>query len=343
MGRFGTGWIIAGAFVAFVGGCSDRAAPPLSGRTVASTCLGIDLPVETAVSLFGVYEGAPGDGEKRRRPGERQPERVRVETGGHGPEVLILSAYEPVIWDVSAVAKNDLRGVVAYGYHVGQVVGAPSGLPVRIVAYSDESEDQGGGTDRHDACGATASVFEGGPELEKLADQVEAGIGLPIGAFAGTYAASRLSLADPPPPRPAEIAFDGKDIYPGREISAALVERGDIRLATAADIAAWNAKATARLKSARLAPYVDEDLRLGGSYVALRPFTVPDGMTGANSRNFIIPAGMAMPRDKGSHNIYYRLDNGLCIGVSPSCVREERRDQPVRGRWRQNPWARDGG
>ncbi|WP_077145194.1 hypothetical protein [Sphingopyxis sp. KK2] len=205
---------LAGALVA----CSSAPAPPpLSGRTVASRCLGTDLPVETAVALFGVYEGEPGPGERPREFREHRPMRVAVETGdGRGPEVLILSSYEPVIWDVSAVAENDLRGIVAYGYYRPQVVGAPRDMPVRLVSLRISDADRGpvlvGGNDpaaapvpaasrdgRSADCGDPAWVYRIGAPLDRLSRDVEQGIGLPIGAFVGTYKASALSLQNPPP------------------------------------------------------------------------------------------------------------------------------------------------
>lgn len=200
-----------------LGACSTApAAPPLSGRTVASRCLGVDLPVETAVTLFGVYEGEPGPGERPREFREHRPMRVAVETGdGRGPEVLILSSYEPVVWDVSAVAGNDLRGIVAYGYYRPEVVGAPRDMPVRLVSLRISDADRGpvlvngndpaaapvpaSRNDRGVDCGEPAWVYRIGAPLDRLSRDVEAGIGLPIGTFVGTYKASSLSLQNPPP------------------------------------------------------------------------------------------------------------------------------------------------
>lgn len=206
----------AAGLAAALAACSPApAAPPLSGRIVASRCLGIDLPVETAVSLFGVYEGEPAPGERPREFREHRPMRVAVETGeGRGPEVLILSAYEPVIWDVSAVAENDLRGIVAYGYYRPEVAGAPDNLPVRIVPLRTADADEGqvlvrgqgpvpapdtSRDDREGYCGDPAWVYSIGAPLDRLSRDVEAGIGLQIGVFVGTYKASSLSLQNPPP------------------------------------------------------------------------------------------------------------------------------------------------
>lgn len=338
---------------ALLAACS-AGSPPLSGKTVASRCLNADLPVETAVSLFGVYEGEPAPGERERRAGEHRPMRVQVETrADFGPEVLILSSYEPVIWDVSAVAANDLRGVIVYGHYRSTLAGAPAALPVRHVAArsADDREATPGGAPG--GCGDPLSVHEGGFELEALDAQVADAVGLPIAHFVGAYSAARLSLDDPPPidPEAVQRIADRPDRRPGIEAVNALVAAGAIRLATGSDIAAWNAKVSAQLRSSRLAPFASDYLRTGDTYVVLRSFTVPEGMTGANARSFIIPEGVAAPVDRGSHNGYYPMADGQCTGPSPDCrhrngpgaVRSAPSNGSFRAKWRDNPWARDGG
>jgi hypothetical protein len=336
--------------LALVAGCS-AGPPPLSGKTVTSRCLETALPVETVVSLFGVYEGAPGPGERERRAGEHRPMRVQVETrDDFGPEVLILSSYEPVIWDVSAVAANDLRGVIVYGYYRSELAGAPAALPVRHVAFRRADDREATPDGAPAACGEPLSVHEGGLELEALDAQATDAVGLPIAHFAGAYSTARLALDDPRPGDPDEArrTADRPDRRPGIEAVNALVAGGAIRLATGADIAAWNAKASAQLRSSRLAPFVSDYLRTGDTYVVLRGFTVPEGMNGARARNFIIPEGVAMPVDGGSHNGYYPMAGGQCVGPSPDCRRRDRtgslpQDGSFRPKWRDNPWGIDGG
>lgn len=356
MRRSGIALSIAGmAIVVPLAACSTEPPlpPPLSGRVVASRCLGVDLPVETAVRMFGVYEGAPAPGERERKAGEHRPMRVAISTGPTmGPEVLILSSYEPVVWDVSAVAAKDLRGVVVYGYYQSRVIGVPETLAVRQVAFrgvDDRSEQE---PERAPDCGEPAWVFEGGPDLEKLDAQVAERVGLPIAHFAGAYSTDRLSLDGAPPPvepRSSQPPGPVTDHGPGLDKLAPLVTGGYIRLATADDIAAWNAKASARLKSSRLAPFEAEYLHLGRTYVVLKSFTVPERMAGAYARNFIIPKGVELPADDGSsHNSYYLMADGRCIGASPDCRREElgpdpSNDASFQPRWRNNPWDKQGG
>lgn len=229
--------LVGGAALAILAACAPDA-PPLSGRTVASRCLDTALPVETAITIFGAYRGEPAPDAPPAGFREHPPARIAVETGdGRGPEVLVLSSYEPVTWDVSAVAANDLRGVVAYGYYAGEVVGVPDDVPVRIVALRVPGEGDGRGRDlfvreasaddaadgkagrldlaRH--CGDPAWVYRIGPPLDRLSKDVETSNGLPVAAFVGTYSAASLSLANPPPPSRVETGRIADCEGPARE------------------------------------------------------------------------------------------------------------------------------
>lgn len=133
--------------------------------------------------------------------------------------MLILSSYEPVIWDVSAVAANDLRGIVAYGYYRPMVVGASDDLPVRIVALRNEAyesngtdpvmrpnaADDSGRDDVVGHCGEPTWVSGPSREMAKMANNVETGIGLPVTQVVGTHSASKLSLKHPPLPSVADL------------------------------------------------------------------------------------------------------------------------------------------
>jgi hypothetical protein len=95
-----------------------------------------------------------------------------------------------------------------------------------------------------------------------------------------------------------------------------LIDDGDIRPATQADVNAWQTAASRRLQTGNLAPYRSKDLYLESTYVVLRDIQLPPNMYGAHSRSFIIPAGVPLPKDPGSHNSYYLLGSGTCIGTA---------------------------
>jgi hypothetical protein len=285
---------------------------------VQSSCLGISLPIETEVAILGAYEGGIRLNGRGRQPGDHSPGAVMVKSSSVGsPQVLVLTAYEPVIWDLSGVSPHRLRGVVAYGHYQPQVVNVPANLPVRTAAYTNR--------DPQNRCGERYSVHEGGPELEALANQLERGLGLRPTRFKGEYNPTVLNLDG------WEIGDVKKllqrnynssvatGIYPSNGAMQTLLEMGVVRPATEADIDGWNRQATANLSTANIAAYKSEYLRLGSTYVVLAPFTMPDGMHGAHSRDFIVPTGIAQPYDRGSHNSYYFMQSGTCFGTAPDC------------------------
>jgi hypothetical protein len=94
---------------------------------------------------------------------------------------------------------------------------------------------------------------------------------------------------------------------------------GYIRLANQLDIDAWNAAGTLRLRSGQLAPFVSERLRLGDTYVVLKPWSIPEEMAGAYSRSFIVPPGVPVPTDLSRHNSIYLIEDGSCLGLSADC------------------------
>lgn len=95
-----------------------------------------------------------------------------------------------------------------------------------------------------------------------------------------------------------------------------LVNAGAIRPSTQRDVLAWFATASA----------AGTDVSNGGffgydTYVVLKPIAAPAEMYGAHSREFIVPNGVPMPIDGGSHNTYYLMASGTCMGVATGCTR----------------------
>jgi hypothetical protein len=94
-----------------------------------------------------------------------------------------------------------------------------------------------------------------------------------------------------------------------------LVNSGKIRPANANDIDQLSKALTAASPSGKFAPVELESSATYNMFVVLQSTTLPKGMHGAHSASFIIPAGVPMPIDPGSHNTYYRLAEGSCMGV----------------------------
>ena len=96
---------------------------------------------------------------------------------------------------------------------------------------------------------------------------------------------------------------------------ARMVAGGAIRPARQSDIDGW-------IRVARLTDKERSNLSLYAemTYVVLKPIRLPGDMYGAHSREFIIPTGVPFPENgKPSHNGYYFMEGGTCIGGSSVC------------------------
>ncbi|MFT4025621.1 MAG: hypothetical protein QM676_02280 [Novosphingobium sp.] len=275
----------------------------------------------TPVAAFGVYEG-------------RQTIQAVVGTSPHEtyvipvtgprqgpPRVLWLMSYEAVVWDFSLAPVNRIEAVILSGYYDQAAMNLPAHIPVRFSSYQNPG-----------ACGRLGYAYKGGRELEAAVERLSAATGLSVESFSGSYAVPGVQfgavlspLAAVPEVRAGPLRSAVSvlpDALPAREAGLAqLIEQGKLRHATQTDVDRWNAAATARLATGRLAPFTSSYLSASRSYVILAPIQIPRGMYGAHSATFIVPAGVPSPRDPGSHNTYFRLADGTCSGSSPDCTR----------------------
>lgn len=274
------------------------------------------------IAAFGAYEGARTLGYQI---GDSAHETSLISVSGSrfGPKrTLLLMAYEPVVWDFSRAPIDRIEGVIVSGYYQQAVANLPAQIPVAFAGR------------RGAVCGNPGYAYEGGQGLENAVRAVGAATGLEVVSFDGVYSANtaRLggegleSVSANTPVRDglvrAAVAISREPVPPGEAGLAALEQRGLIRRASRADIAAWNAAATRRLVTGRLASFESDYLMPSRTYVVLGPMQSPAGMYGANSRNFIVARGVPAPEDRGSHNTYYFVEDGTCRGVNPDCMRE---------------------
>lgn len=230
------------------------------------------------------------------------------------PLFLVLTAYDPVVWDLRRVPQRRLRGVYLSGYYDQAVIGAGA-RPVRMTSYKAGPA----------ACGSYQYAYKGGPNLERLNNAVRNMLGRAIDRFTGGYALRTVSLdniaapvAPPAVPRLRDAigvgSYRSGASADGRFGLERLVAQKAIRPATPADVAVLDAILTRRSSTGHLAP-VHAHVSLSEAFVVLKPVTMPSGMYGAHSATFLIPRGVPFPKDPGSHNAYWSLTTGECRGA----------------------------
>ena len=268
-----------------------------------SGCLDEHVIKGSRVIALGAYEGDEpvpvsfaGEG--------HEVTRIAVQGKESGPPVvLVVSAYDPVVWDFAGFPTKRLRGVIAYGYADQAVAHLDRTIPVRFVTRETGSS----------SCGLAIYPYKQSPDLGRLREQVKATLGVPLQAFYGSYSPNALHVdgSSFAPVAPAKVdaasliasgPLQVGGLMPGDQGLRQLIDRGDIRPARPSDWEQW------RRKSGETGDTFTDD-----GFVVLRKVTLPRGMYGAHSRAFIIPADVSQPTDLGSHNRYYRLKDGACI------------------------------
>lgn len=120
------GWLSVG-LAAWI--CAAAKAAPLP----------MELKRPAGVHVVGVYEGTCPDGARLR--GGLQPQgTVRVAVADFDrPIILVLVAYEPVLWKVKA-PRGAIARVIASGYHEQEVAGLEDNVPVTRISYVKDKE-----------------------------------------------------------------------------------------------------------------------------------------------------------------------------------------------------------
>lgn len=285
---------------------------------VISTCLGTNFPASTELSLIGVDEAAGDSGTSKT---------VSVNAGFlTNPQILVLSGGEAITWDFSDFPEDKILGVITYGHSPQKVANLPSRVPLKQLSYENRKTNP-------PHCGLDFSTNEGGPELDRVVEQVERVTGLKVTRFKGAEEASSISVSgneQVPAEEPDHMAESGPfagidtrerpDTWPGVEAVAALVADGSLRVATQTDIDEWNEKATAALKSGHLAAFKAENLERPHAYVVLKSIKLPEQKF---PRSFIIPIGIEIPGDnsKFGGGLYF-METGTCGGQARNCPGE---------------------
>jgi hypothetical protein len=93
-----------------------------------------------------------------------------------------------------------------------------------------------------------------------------------------------------------------------------LIELGLLRRETDEDMNTWVEKASARYRRFHPTLSVSKPFAPQGVYTVLGKMRYPEGLSGANSVAFLIPAGVPMPEGNAGHTAVYRLNDGGCSG-----------------------------
>jgi hypothetical protein len=273
----------------------SRAAEPILGK----------LPDDYVIYAIGTYGGP-------------KPLGFRIDNSGHDaaladvvvnianrPVVLVLMAYEPVIWRVGRLKDTKIAGVLVSGHHTQTLGGIDKSTP-KVISTNETP-------------GKFPYFFaeEASPELPKINETVTKLLGKGVERFINKHERGVFYVGDPPNNLADVIHMDAVDIISyqmsGRLMAGnrgldQLLNEGKLRLATREEIDEWVEKASEKYKRFNPDLKVGHYMRLGQTYTILKPLTLPDGMYGSHSCSFLVPLDVAFPGGPRGHNQFYIMD-----------------------------------
>lgn len=232
------------------------------------------------------------------------------------PVALILSAYEPSIWNIEWTEGTKILAVVATGYHRQAVAGLPESTPT-LIATNDNKSHCGwvyfNEKTLNDVNPFSKKMFGKAVEMFHYANNGKAVIG-----SADLGNAKLLTSQDTPVSR----FIDKTRPRAGQAGIRDAVSQGILRPATMADADAWGAR-KAKLKNNDSLPFVagavDRQPFRGpfGSnvYVILKPFKFPAGLDADYLPKFYLADGVPRPEGDYRYVTLFNFNDMTCEGV----------------------------
>ena len=287
---------------------------PRSGPLIENCSVG-KLPAKFTVQAVGVYEGDL-DTDVRLEASGHETRGAEVVVNLPGQDVvLVLMAYDPVLWTVRRTADTRLAAVIVGGYHAQAVLGVERTTPLLITTHNGPRKD----------CGRYFYAYKASPELLAADARIKGLTGQGIDRMWSHYSGGRIHVG----PAQGGVRLVSSDDYSvadytdleafpsGQKGLDRLVEMGRLRLATQRDIDAWVDAASAPYRRFDPSMKVEAPFTGRGTYVVLGAMEIPGGLYGAHSVTFLVPDGVPMPSGNPGHSTLLMLKDGGCRG--PGC------------------------
>lgn len=273
----------------------------------------LDLPDNTVVYATGAYAGR----ETNYQIDQSGHAATRFDVVVHSPDkpvVLMLSAYEPSVWQVGWTAGTRILAAVVTGYYRQGVAGLPTSTPLLNSSYANK--------------GPCGSFYLSDTTLGELNPLARRALGRPVTMV---YPASQgKAVMGAPLPAKAEVLTDtdvSLDAFrdpeaplAGKPGLDAAVRKGILRKATLQDAQAWADALAQKGPAPDLPPVAGGKVKARlplafyGGYVVLKPFVVPAGLYGAHSTSFYVPKGIPTPTGNLGHSTVYNYNDLSCTG-----------------------------
>ncbi len=265
------------------------------------------------VVAISVQRGSVESNENIDLSGERAGQEAVVVGRTPHPVVLVLIGESPVVWTVRRTGDARIAGLLAQGRYRQAVLGLPASIP--LTSYSS--------SDGVNACPyfLTSDRATGGkPKAQARVTEL---FGRGIDQLITKKANQRFQVGE----ITGELVHDGSldahtvalpdTVMPGGHAGLEwLIDRQRLRVAKPGEIATWQQGFEARTggkESVRFSPVGGQEV-----YVLQEATKVPY-LAGSNSRVFIVPEGLPLPRGDRGHSTFLMMDGFTCRGPMTAC------------------------
>ncbi len=285
---------------------------PEPSTALPASCRLENLPAEFTVQAVGVNQGKIDTDVRLDASGH---ETNSVEVVVNMPEknvVLVLMAYNPVLWQVKRTPASRIAAVIVGGYHAQAVVGIERSVPLLISTHDGRKD-----------CAEYFYAYKAGPGLLRADALVKKLTGRQIDQLSSSYEFSTVAVGAPVPANVALVSsndYQPEDYtnlprFPsGQKGIQRLIELGLLRRATDEDVNTWVEKASAKYRRFNSTLSVAKPSAPQGVYTVLGKMRYPEGLFGGHSVAFLIAPGVPTPEGNPGHSTIYHLGDGGCNG-----------------------------
>ena len=163
------------------------AAPSRAQQAVSrEPCLPAKVLRGATVVALGAYRG-DGPVQPFKLAGSPYiPNALKVTGQPDGPLVLVIAAYEPVLWDLSAL-RGQVKAVIAAGYHPQAVTGVAADVPVRFSSAINSAGSI-------EACGRIHYADTNLADIKQMAGEIRRATGVQPRWFLGRSTTDHLHI-----------------------------------------------------------------------------------------------------------------------------------------------------
>lgn len=154
-------------------------------------CRLLDAPEGASVEAISIYEPKEA---KHPNGSKRVPSPVDIKVSKPGKVLLVLNAYEPALWRVSAADSTQIVGVVLTGYHSSKIEGISLDTPVIQIDYEGRTKFPSSSPECAPLYAYLGTSYRGGPGAMVMDRQITALTGKSIDRLRGNYALGSVEI-----------------------------------------------------------------------------------------------------------------------------------------------------